>query len=308
MTEITTLDDLAVRINSEHAKCLLAVRDAVGRAIEVGRLLAEAKALTPHGEWGRWVADTCSFGARQASSYMRAFANREQIGSGASDLTLRGALAALDPPTEPEILKPSTTERHYVPLRDRSPESRRETCRLWWDQLASQTILLDAAGWDVETISEFLGHPTEDIEAILDPRPPVRFDTIFNGRDLPIDHERYRAAVEDDIESILAKAYQGALHNCEADGFGHVAPILEASIRRYRCRHAAFEDRFEPRIRLLASDDARDKAVFCCVTWDMRNALRINIEGDAHFWSRDFLDMWAAQLKTFEEMEARKTA
>lgn len=99
------LSGLATRINAEHAACLAAARDAVTRAIEVGRLLAEAKGQVRHGEWAGWVADRCTFGVRQAQSYMRAYHNREalegQMRSGDSHLTsLRGAVAMLAEPRE----------------------------------------------------------------------------------------------------------------------------------------------------------------------------------------------------------------
>jgi hypothetical protein len=101
------LPDLAARINSEHAACLASAKDAILRAIEVGRLLAEAKGRVRHGEWAGWVEANCSFGIRQAQCYMRAHHNRgaleEQMRSGASHLTgLHGAIAALASPRDVE--------------------------------------------------------------------------------------------------------------------------------------------------------------------------------------------------------------
>jgi hypothetical protein len=103
LTIQATLPDLAERINAEHAACLLAARDAVARAIEVGRLLVEAKAHARHGQWADWISENCSFGLRQAQNYMRAYRNRDrledQMRSGDSHLEgLHGAVAMLAEP------------------------------------------------------------------------------------------------------------------------------------------------------------------------------------------------------------------
>lgn len=39
--------------------------------IEIGRLLVDAKELTPHGSFAKWVQNTCGFTLRTAQSYMR---------------------------------------------------------------------------------------------------------------------------------------------------------------------------------------------------------------------------------------------
>jgi hypothetical protein len=108
-----TLPDLAGLINAEHEACLAAASDAITSAIEVGRLLCEAKAQVRHGEWAGWVEANCSFGVRQASSYMRAHANREQIGSGAADFgSLREAIAAL---AEPRPTLDTPSQSSWIP-------------------------------------------------------------------------------------------------------------------------------------------------------------------------------------------------
>src|SRR3954463_16269383 len=96
-TELSPLPELARRINAEHAACLDAAQTAVGKAMEVGRLLVEAKGQVRHGEWARGVEENCTFGIRQAQNYMRAHQNRaaieEEMRNGASHLaSLRGAI------------------------------------------------------------------------------------------------------------------------------------------------------------------------------------------------------------------------
>ncbi len=99
MSEITT--SIAEQINAAHAACLASMSDSVVKAIEVGRLLSEAKAKLTHGEWIPWVEVNCDFDIRSAQVYMQAFKNREllenQIRSTASYLdSMRGALRAID--------------------------------------------------------------------------------------------------------------------------------------------------------------------------------------------------------------------
>jgi hypothetical protein len=96
---VRSLPDLAQRINVEHAACMAAAQDAISRAIEVGRLLVEAKGQVKHGEWTPWIEKHCPFGDREAQHYMKVYKGRHQIRNGVSDLTsLRGAIAILAEP------------------------------------------------------------------------------------------------------------------------------------------------------------------------------------------------------------------
>jgi hypothetical protein len=103
MTIQRTLPDLAGLINARHAECLEAARDAISKAIEVGRLLTEAKGQVKHGEWIPWVQANCTFGVRETQRYMQTFHDRaaieEQMRHGVSHLdSLRGAVALVAEP------------------------------------------------------------------------------------------------------------------------------------------------------------------------------------------------------------------
>jgi hypothetical protein len=79
---------------------------AVGRAIEVGRLLVEAKESVVRGNWPEWIEENLEFGQRQATRYMRAFKNRDvilnEIGLPKSNLKgLSDAMALLARPRDP---------------------------------------------------------------------------------------------------------------------------------------------------------------------------------------------------------------
>jgi hypothetical protein len=72
-------------IGAAHEEALAAAGTAVARAIEVGRLLAEAKSQLRHREWAGWVEAHCAFGTHQAAKYLRAYREQRQIGPGGSD-------------------------------------------------------------------------------------------------------------------------------------------------------------------------------------------------------------------------------
>lgn len=64
--------NIAAAINAAHEQVEVAKRQAVVRAIECGKLLAEAKATVKHGEWDSWLEANCTFSARTARLYMKA--------------------------------------------------------------------------------------------------------------------------------------------------------------------------------------------------------------------------------------------
>lgn len=102
-----SLTDLAARIKIEHEASLLSMKRGLEHAIAAGNLLIEAKAQLKHGQWLPWLREVCqSLPERTASLYMRLARNLPELEKSATvaDLTVRGALAALTPPTEGEII------------------------------------------------------------------------------------------------------------------------------------------------------------------------------------------------------------
>ena len=75
------LPSLASRINAAHADCEAAARKALSHALEAGRLLCEAKAMIPHGQWLAWLATHCRLSSRTARLYMRLHEHRGLLGS-----------------------------------------------------------------------------------------------------------------------------------------------------------------------------------------------------------------------------------
>jgi hypothetical protein len=121
-SEITTLETLADQINHAHEIAMNWAQTAIDRAIEVGRLLSEAKSLVAHGEWRSWVEANCAFQERQAQRYMRAYERREAIKSNASS---EDAFASLN-----DALASIATPRELPPSEDDDPSTWRPQKRL----------------------------------------------------------------------------------------------------------------------------------------------------------------------------------
>ena len=53
--------------------------DVLLAAVEVGRLLVEAKAQVPHGAWGQWLAENVEYSVSAANNMMRLYNERENM-------------------------------------------------------------------------------------------------------------------------------------------------------------------------------------------------------------------------------------
>ena len=85
---------LAAEIRYEVEQADASMRDAVVHAIRAGDLLLEAKAMTGHGKWLRWVKANLAFDARTAQMYMRVAKHREDA-KRLSHLGISGVLKEL---------------------------------------------------------------------------------------------------------------------------------------------------------------------------------------------------------------------
>lgn len=65
--EIAVLDNLAMQAKTY-------IQNARMNLLQLGRVLAEAKPLVPHGEWENWVKANTSMSKRAAEQYMQAYA------------------------------------------------------------------------------------------------------------------------------------------------------------------------------------------------------------------------------------------
>ncbi len=64
--------NLAADINRAHELADAKAGEAIGHAIEAGKLLLEAKAALPHGEWLPWLESNIWVTPRRCQQYMRA--------------------------------------------------------------------------------------------------------------------------------------------------------------------------------------------------------------------------------------------
>ena len=62
-----------------HSEIVATVRTTLNVAIELGGLLEEQKAETPHGGWTAWVEKNLPFDIRTAQNYMAAFRRRDEL-------------------------------------------------------------------------------------------------------------------------------------------------------------------------------------------------------------------------------------
>lgn len=90
---------LAGEINAAHAECEAAAHTSLQHAMRAGDLLRQVKDGLPHGEWGAWIKQHCTFSERLAQTYMRIArelpkANPQRV----ADLSVREAVALISKP------------------------------------------------------------------------------------------------------------------------------------------------------------------------------------------------------------------
>jgi hypothetical protein len=95
-----SLTDLAARIKIEHEAACGALKQGLEHAVAAGKLLLEAKAQVPHGQWLPWLGEHCaSVSARTAQAYMRVARSFDNLGAVSAqrvaDLSFREALQSL---------------------------------------------------------------------------------------------------------------------------------------------------------------------------------------------------------------------
>jgi len=120
------LETLSHRINEAHEAAAAAVSKGIGHAIECGRLLIEAKAKVPHGEWLPWLEANCTVGARMARHYMRLARHSDQLNrKRVSDFSVREAIA--------EITKRVTVASGLKPETLSAVMEQDDDSKVWWE-------------------------------------------------------------------------------------------------------------------------------------------------------------------------------
>jgi Protein of unknown function (DUF3102) len=284
-----SLHNLAEQINAEHERFEAAARESLVHARNAGQLLLDAKGRLRHGEWLPWLRAHCRVPERTAQAYMRVAARWAELGESATvaDLTFSQALKLLTHTadgTGGESAPREAVRRtcHYTPFFQIDPAGRQKMTTTWWDLQAKYTVLLDALGWDVERIAEFMGRPAGELELTLTPRPPVRFDSEFNGsalvRPLAMQgayQEVYGSTVEQLSSGMLGVIYGHAAYAADLEEeFNGLGDQMRHLQRYHEKRAKRLKDRTIFRSS-FCGDEVLADAGWCCALTDARSALGI---------------------------------
>ena len=126
--EMDAFDDLVKEEEAEkiaheiNAIKRTTAQNVLASAMEIGRLLCEAKDRVPHGAWGAWLRDNVAYSVSNANNMMRLFRERQKMEQidffGNNDVDLfeglgfSQAIALLDVPAEE---RKTFVEEHDVP-------------------------------------------------------------------------------------------------------------------------------------------------------------------------------------------------
>ena len=107
------MEDFASQINAAHSETVRYAHSALYYAMEVGRLLSEAKKTVEHGKWLPWMRENISFSERSAQAYMRLHINRRTIEKTqrAADFSVRDALTYINKPLGKQELADDWADR-----------------------------------------------------------------------------------------------------------------------------------------------------------------------------------------------------
>lgn len=215
--EVTrTASQVAADINKVKLNLAVAV---VVSSIEIGRLLLEAKALVPHGEWGAWLAANVDFSESKAQSLMRRYKEygdgQIDMITGTSDLDFFSFLS--DSQMDALLALPKPERREFVEEHREELESGEMSVRKMQAEIARLKKENEQQAEDLETREEqirVLENLTDDLQEKLDvernkPAPePVVQEAIVN-QPTPEKIEKIRAAEEqrlrDEFEASKAK-------------------------------------------------------------------------------------------------------
>jgi hypothetical protein len=159
---ITPLADLAPRIREAHQAAEANRQSAVASAIMVGRLLKEARAQVPHGEWLSWLERNTGLSQRTAQRYLRYAKHADELKDAAViDLSIRNADCKIAgasrtksatrggfiaPPSAPfDITNAATRHQAGLGLAPSLLPPERLAQRIWRDVAYAQQSSLDLA-------------------------------------------------------------------------------------------------------------------------------------------------------------------
>ena len=207
--EVTrTADQVAADINKVKLNLAVAV---VVSSIEIGRLLLEAKALVPHGEWGAWLAANVDFSESKAQSLMRRYKEfgdgQIDMITGTSDLDFFSFLS--DSQMDALLALPKPERREFVEEHREELESGEMSVRDMKAEIArlkkengAKTEALELAERHIENLEKEYIELSDRLEEELckpDPEPVVQEVIVHSPSDEDI--EKIRAEVEAKLEA-----------------------------------------------------------------------------------------------------------
>lgn len=94
---LSSLDELALEANQQHALCKASAYAMVEHALAAGQALVTAKLQVPHGDWLPWLTKNFDASERTARNYMSVASNRQRVADlDAPGLSLRSVLKRLE--------------------------------------------------------------------------------------------------------------------------------------------------------------------------------------------------------------------
>lgn len=177
---------LTAAIRQEHEAASTAARSALGHALEAGRLLAEAKAATPHGSWEAYLRDGCNIAPRTARLYLRLHRHRDRLPNRqrVAELSVRQAARLLKQPrAKAETAMPLASADKTGELRLRVPE---------WYRPGHRHYGSHPSGWHFEVwphpagkqwahffvCSPASGYPGDESAMLTGPKRGIRVDAL----------------------------------------------------------------------------------------------------------------------------------
>ncbi len=295
------LGDVAGQLNAEHEHFEAALECDLQHAKAAGDLPVQAKALLPHGQWLAWLRENCPCTARTAQRYMLIAERWGELvkndtvphlpfQQSLKIFTHKGGEDTPGDASKPAASSPARGQRRWL---EQPPETRRRLVTRYWDLLAGYAVLFDAAGWTAEAIADSMGRPAHEVDLILHPFPPARFDHERNGSDLfrPVPFRRevqrsYRNEVARLHALWLGSAYLMAAYNAKREGFPELTSGLGATGRHHL--KAATRQKGTPSLFELEWDDQHHQRVaWCCAGSDARAGMGIDLAEEY------FLSLWA---------------
>ena len=235
-----------------------AAQTALEHAMLCGDALTEAKTAVPHGEWAGWLESNTAVSVRSAQRYMK-LANSGVELEAKNDtrvaLSIRDAVKLLTKPREvsgnaftPKEWRAMCHEDcHEYGLNDLSVEMRHIIVsweledhsvvqQLKYEHRMGACMMLQADGYDVLAIADYLGIETHEVSGAMGGAPLPFFYQGMQKRAIwhekPLTNEEVDASVQNATRWNIAKGAVSAIAFARRDKRTHLYEVLDAEFNR----------------------------------------------------------------------------